>query len=90
MKDYNTHLKVNNCMSFLLIYFIWKVLGDKGALVPYIYSLHTVAVPCSDLDKELHTVTGWPWLTWASHRTAFTYWDGDLHSSYNFHYMYYI
>lgn len=37
MKDYNVHLKVNNCMSFLIIYFIWEVLEDKGALAPYMY-----------------------------------------------------
>lgn len=77
-------------MGCLIIYFIWEVPGDKGALALYMYGLHAVTIPGSDLDKELHTVTGQHCFTWASDRTAFAYSGGGLHPFDNSHYMYYI
>lgn len=52
--------------------------------------LHAVAIPRSDLDKELHTVTGRPCFTRASDRAAFTGSDGGLHPFNNSHYTYYM
>lgn len=60
MKDYNIHLKVNQLHEFPYYIFYLRSPGRQRSSDSTHMQLHTVAVPCPDLDKELHTLMDGP------------------------------